>query len=413
MMASIGIIMRNRRHLSTDANLIHWRFQWLVLVLSMLPILARADSITKEIQTSAEISKQLNYLLGFVGPDRNDPKNFKPQILSAVLNYVLGPKRKDVLYHPDAIDSTPSAYFEVDIGRSLDQILRLTDNPEVPAEFTAPSTVRSARWKRIDTTDHQRPKLWEQLPDVHSTVFFTGVEHLVNTPDQTTGAYYEYDLDRTVILTKVEGRNLLISLSRQAGISEAGKKGLIVGNDDQWDYLYTGQSGLNRFGLGWVDSYMYNSYSVAFYLENTDHQPSVRFAVFKWLKAGWSDINFVKRSHIYEGLKRFAEVFKEIVENPRVANSPSLPNALTNIQQLQTDQLQPIIQAYLTTLQQRVEVEDSLSTDEVKALFKEKKYLKTLGREEMQSIVTIEYLKHLLGKPVKLNLRQVIANSLD
>lgn len=405
--------MINRRHSSADANLIYWVIRGSILVVLMLPLLAGADNITKEVKTSAEISKQLNYLLGFVGPNRNDLKTFTLDRLGAVLNYVLGNKQRGILYHPDAIDGTPSAYFEIDVARSLDQILRLTDNPEVPAEFTAPSTVRSARWKRIDTPNHQRPKLWEQLPDTHSTVFFTGIEHLVNTPDQTTGAYYEYDLDRTVILTQVEGRNLLISLSRQAGISEAGKKGLIVGKDDQWDYLYTGQSGLNRFGLGWVDSYMYDSYSVAFYLENTDAQPSVRFAVFKWLKAGWSDINFVKRSHIYAGLKRFAEVFKEIVENPHIANSSSWPNALANIQKLQTDQLQPSIQAYLTALQQRVEAEDSLSPDEVKTLFKDRNYLKTLERDEMQSIVTLEYLKYLLGKPVKLDLRQVIPNSLD
>lgn len=382
---------------------------WAILMFFLLPIEGMAGM--RELQTPAEISKDLDYLLSFVGPERASPKGFKPDRIAAVLKFVLSPKQPGILYYPDDISGIPSTYFEIDVSRSLEQILRLTDNPQVPAVFTAPSTVRSARWMSVDTPNRKRPMLWEQVSNLHAPVSFSGVEHLVNTPDQTTGAYYEYDLDRTVILTKADGHNLLISLSRQQGLSDSGKKGLIIGQDSQWDYFYTGQSGLNRMGLGWVDSYLYDSYSVAFYLEGTGTNPSVRFGVFKWVKAGWSNINFVKRPHIHEGLQRFAEVFKQIVENPRLAEGSGWYDTLIGIQGFGTDRLRQIVQEYLGALQQQVESEDTFPAEDVKTWFKDGGYLKTLNREEMQSIVVLEYLKHLLGKQAKVNLRQVLAGS--
>jgi len=383
----------------------------LILIVLFAPILSFAESYTQEVQAPAQINKELEYLLSFVGPNRANPGEIKPELFAAVLQFVRSPKDKATLYYPDAPDGISSAYFETELSRSLAQILRLAENPQVPAVFTAPSTVRLSRWKRIDTPDRQRPKLWESLAELRTPVFFSGVEHLVNTPDQTTGAYYEYDLDRTLILTKVDGQNLFISLSRQVGVSEAGKKGLIIGGDDQWDYLYTTQYGLNRFGLGWVDSFMYNSYSVAFYLEDGSGKPAVKFGVFKWLRAGWSDINLVKRSHIYEGLRRFSGVFKELVENRRLADSTAWMDSLLDIQRLKSELLRQIVQDSLAAFQRQVEADASSTAADARDLLKDGAYLKTLGLEEMRSVLVLEYLKQLLGKETRVNLRQRLAQS--
>jgi hypothetical protein len=384
----------------------------LIVVLLMLAIHGTADASERDIRVSHEQIEALNYLLGFVGRHRADLREFQPEKIAAVLRFVDSPKNNGTLYHADGPDGTPSAYFETDIARSLDQIVRLTDNPDVPAVFTAPSTVRMARWESVDTRDRQLPKLWEHLPKLSSPVFFTGIEHLVNTPDQSTGAYYEYDLYRSVMLTKSNGRNLLISLSSQAGVSDVGKRGLIIGPDDHWNYLYTGQSGLNRRGLAWVDSYMYDSYSVAFYLENSSGT-AVRFGMFKWLRAGWSNINFVRRAHIYTGVQRFADTLKRILETLRDADIRELTRSLLYLRRLPEDQLRPIVWAYLGALQNQAETRRLLSVKEVTVLFEEGGYLNTLGREEMQSIVVLEYLKDRLGKPHHANLKQLLPNLWD
>jgi len=375
----------------------------LILILLMLPVHGMAYAFGREIQISREEIEALNYLRGFVGPHRADLREFKPEKITAVLQFLVSPKKNGTLYHADGPDGTPSAYFETDIARRLDQIVRLTDNPDVPAAFTAPSTVRLARWESIDTPDRQLPKLWEHLPELSSPVFFTGIEHLVNTPDQSTGAYYDYDLYRSVMLTKADGRNLLISLSSQTGISGVGKRGLIIGPDEQWDYLYTGQSGLNLRGLGWVDSYMYDSYSVALYLEDAGGT-AVRFGMFKWLRAGWANLNLVRRAHIYEGVQRFADTLKQILEDQRLADISAVTRSLLEIRRLSEDQLRQVVQVYLAALQKQVETRGLLSANEMRTLFEEPGY--TLGREEMQSIVVLEYLKQLLGKPHHVNLKQ-------
>ena len=124
-------------------------------------------------------------------------------------------------------------------------------------------------------------------------VVVRGVETVEITPDINTGTYYKYDLDRTMILFKHQGRNVFVSLSRQKGQSEVGKKGVVVGDDEDWNYLYSGEKGINKTGLGWVDSYMYGSSSIILFYEPDPDNPMVKCAVFKWLRAGWKKINMV------------------------------------------------------------------------------------------------------------------------
>lgn len=364
------------------------------------PILAIAEP--EEVKIPDSLNKELNYLLEFVGGNRAEPKNFKIDKIQSLLKFLDTEKPSNQLFYPEGQDYT-SAYFETKINRNLDQLLQLTENPAIPAQFTAPSSVKDERWSRVDTTNHERPLLWEILKNPTASNFYTGVEHITNTPDETTGAYYEYDLDRTLIVTQYNGRNLLISLSKQKGVSEAGKKGYILGEDTNWDYLYTQQTGLNLPGLGWANSYVYDSHSVSFYLESPEAQKPVKFGAFKWLKAGWSDINFVKRTHIYNGLNRFSSVLKSIVENPKIANNRQWQQKLAEINSLPRPQLQTLTQNYLSRLQKQVEQDNSVPA-EFKETVLDDDYIKSLGQEDMRSILVLEYLKQLLGKSAKLDL---------
>ncbi|MFZ4700555.1 MAG: hypothetical protein ACOYMG_10950, partial [Candidatus Methylumidiphilus sp.] len=242
-------------------------------------------------------------------------------------------------------------------------------------------------------------------PKLNDPVSFSGIESVVNTPDETTGTYYQYDLYRSVILTQFNGRNLLISLSKQVDISNVGRKGLIIGGDDQWNYYYSNEAGLNRAGFGWVDSYMYDSKSVAFYVDGTPTGNTVRVGVFKWLRAGWSGINFVKRSHIYDGLDRFTSVFKEIVEHPSILDTAAWIDTLLEIQRLPKDQLQPIVRNYFQNVQNQAQRDGTLSSDELKVMSIDGQYMDSMGRDEMQSILIVEFLKQLLGKHSQIKLK--------
>jgi hypothetical protein len=89
-------------------------------------------------------------------------------------------------------------------------------------------------------------------------------------------------------------------------VSDVGKKGYVMGTDDDWDYFYSGKPGLTIPALGWVKSYMYGSSGINIYEEIDPQAGKVRCAVFKWLRAGWSGVNMVRRVYIF--LKRTKEL---------------------------------------------------------------------------------------------------------
>ncbi|MDD2767766.1 MAG: hypothetical protein PHT19_03455 [Methylococcus sp.] len=358
-----------------------------------------ADQTSLEAGLSDALNGELNYLFGFVGQHRLDPHSFDAARISGLLDFVGRAKSGDVLRHAEEHDGAASAYYEADIRRSLDHLLRLTYSNDIPSVFTAPSTVRTERWTAVDAPGRKLPEFWTQPAHPDKPVAVTGIEHLVNSPDQHSGAYYEYDLYRTLILTQIRGHKILISLSSQMGESRVGRKGIIVGPDDNWDYLYTDQTGLNRMGLGWASTYMYDSQSVAFYLETEAPAPRTRFGVFKWIRAGWANINVVNSRHIFNGLRRFGEVFKRIAEHPRTDDTEVLARSFREVSRMPQPQLKRITQNYLGGLRKRCEEEGLLADGDVQALFRDGLYLGSLSREDMESILAVEYAKEILGKP--------------
>jgi len=196
---------------------------------------------------------------------------------------------------------------------------------------------------------------------------------------------------------KHEGRPVLISLSRQKDVSDVGKKGMIIGADDNWDYLYTGQAGVSYAGLGWVKSYMYDSYSVSFYVETGTAHPTVRYGVFKWLRAGWAGINLAHSSHIYSGLERFAKSFKTILESPRLDDVTAVRRDFANLKSLSDEEQRKIIEGYLAGIEKKCRLERRFSDEQLNDLFKNRQYLNSLKKEERQSLIALAHVKNLLG----------------
>ena len=368
-----------------------------VLLLVLLPVGGYAMESGTEEEVDASLREELSYLLSFVGSDAAGGETFQVDKISALMRFVIGVKDPHVLYHAGTFNGAVSAYHEFDIHRSLSQILQLTYNPDIPTVVTMPASIRLSHWTDIDTPEHALPKLWEALPVLEAPQFITGIEHIVNSPDQHSGAYFEYNLYRTLILMKHEGRPVFISLSRQKGVSDVGKKGVIIGADDNWDYLYTGQAGVSYAGLGWVKSYMYDSYSVSFYVEIDAALPTVRFGVFKWLRAGWAGINLARPPHIFSGLERFAKSFKKVLQNPSLNDVTAVSRDFANIKRLSNEDQRKIIERYLAEIEKKCRLEKTFSDDQLNFLFKDQQYLDGLKKDERQSLIALAYVKNLLG----------------
>lgn len=383
----------------------------LLILFLLLPLAAGAGDAIRETALPDTLDAELNYLLGFVGKNRLDPHRLDTERIGRLLDFVESRKDEARLYRAGERGGAASAYYESDIRRSLDHLLRLSYGNDIPSVFTAPSTVRTERWTAVDAPGQKLPELWTLPGYPDKPIVVTGIEHLVNSPDSHSGAYYEYDLDRTLILTRIRGRKLLISLSGQTGESRVGRKGIIVGPDENWDYLYTDQTGLNRMGLGWASTYMYGSHSVAFYLEADGAAPKTRFGVFKWIRAGWAGINVVNSQHIFNGLRRFGEVFRRIAEHRRTDDVAALARTFREVSRMPQPRLKRIAQDYLAGLRKRCEEEGLLADGEVQALFRDGRYLGSLNREQMESILAVEYAKEILGKPHYVDLSNEFAQA--
>jgi hypothetical protein len=236
------------------------------------------------------------------------------------------------------------------------------------------------------------------LGELDAPVVEKALQYVEITPDTHSGAYYGYNLYQTLIVFKYRQRKVLITISRQMDISSVGKKGYVLGSDNDWDYFYSGKKGLTIPALGWVRSYMYGSGAINIYYEIDPGSPKVRCAMFKWLRAGWSGINMVQRKHIYSGLKRFAEPFKQIMEYPALPSVNVMASDFSRIRKFSDDTLRAKMELYSDILKRRYNGDNGNGKKRVAKMLADKDHWLGMSRREMQAALVIEYMKAVIGK---------------
>ncbi|MBT8363813.1 MAG: hypothetical protein KJP23_03845 [Deltaproteobacteria bacterium] len=357
---------------------------------------AQAFEKQAELKIPAAVNPGLQHLLDLADPDKK--VTFDPQMIAAVLDFVETPKHNEAIYFTNIIRGLTSAYYDFDIHKNLKTIVDYAFNPDIPGIATTPSSTRIFNWIDSDGKQPTYPRVGQYLEKISSPVVFKGRQFAEITPDLTSGAYYGYNLHQILLLFKYRQRNIIVTVSKQADVSSLGKKGYVLGSDNDWDYLYSGKTGLTIPALGWVRSYMYDSRGINIYDAIDPAAPKVRCAVFKWLRAGWSGINMVQRKHIYRGLKRFAATYKEIVESPVLPSVEKLTADISRIKALSRDALRSNMQMYSKILKNRYDSAKQRSGKWPADIFDNKKHWSGMSQDEMQSVLVIEYMKYALGK---------------
>jgi hypothetical protein len=325
----------------------------------------------------------------------NDPKVVLDERAVAMLvDYVLSAKKNVDHALPDS-DGCPGAYQEFDTKISFLRFMEYSYSSRIPAALTRPSSLRYSLWSGSRGHAQKLPGSWKALPPNGSPVILHGMQHDSNTPDLTTGVYYEYDLKRTLILTNYKGRQVLVSVSKQVDRSKVGDKGFILGNDSDWNYYYSGEPGSAKSGLGWVKSYIYDYFSISVYVETGTAPALLRTGVFQWIKAGWSGINFVQTHHIIDGLKRFAKNNKMILESPRL---PAINQMISVYQRLANMPAEDLKKQYAAF--QRAQRHSAVQIGKISKLKADEPlpFART-SKEQMVEELMLEYLKMALGKP--------------
>lgn len=367
-----------------------------IVLLLLWPFQAIASEEADEENILKDLVPSFDHLLALA--DYESPSEFDENKITAILDFVAAPKPAKQDYTLGSRGGGSSAYYEFKVGRSLKEVMDLAYNPSIPSHVTSPTSIRRSHWVKIDGNRESFPNLSDGLKDLSSPFIVKAVEFLENTPDATSGAYYAYELDRTMILMQYKGQPVLLSMSNQKNKSDVGRKGLVLGSDEHWNYVYTGEKGCTKKGLSWADSYMYTSSSIMVYYQTSDPVPQVRCGTFKWLKAGWAGINLVQPVHIREGIKRFASTYKALLESPALTDVTKMGRMFNHIEMLSTEDLRKKSRLYFDHLAQRYTKNTKLSNKWLTQISKDDNYIEKMSREEMKAIVSIEYLKYLLGK---------------
>ncbi len=371
-----------------------------------LPAESQADGSLDEVEIPPALSAGLRHFLDLADPSKTVAFDLKK--VAGVLDFINLPGKDAALYYADKITGAPSAYYELDIHQNLKMIVAYSFNPDIPYIATVPSSVRLLHWLDSHKNRQSPPRIGRYLDRLDSPVVIKGLQHMEITPDTHSGAYYAYNLNQTIILFKYRQRNILVTVSKQADVSAVGKKGYVLGTDDDWDYFYSGKPGLTIPALGWVKSYMYGSSGINIYDEIDPVDSKVRCALFKWLRAGWAGINMVRRPHIYSGLKRFAKPMKEILEYPSLPSVESMADDFSRIRGFSEDTLRSKMKIYSGILQKRYDGGGGHIGKLSANLFKNKHYWVQMSRDEMESALVIEYMKLAVGKTRPEEVRELL-----
>ncbi|HPK53728.1 MAG TPA: hypothetical protein PK114_04655, partial [Smithellaceae bacterium] len=322
-----------------------------------------------------------------------DPQGqFDSQAATTLVDYVLAAKTERESDLPKLKDA-PGAYYEFDTRINFAGFLQYSYGKQIPSSLTSPASLRYSLWSGISGEEQKLTGNWIPLPADGKPLIICGLQRDGITPDLHTGIYYEYNLKKTYILLNHKGRQVLISISKQIDISDIGKKGVILGSDDDWNYYYSDIPGSTKTGLGWIKSYIYDYFSVGVHAESVSAPATVRSGIFQWIRAGWSGINFVQTSHIINGIKRNARNTKLILESPHL---PAAKQLAATYRQLAALPHNDLIDRY-TALQQ---ARQSLAVASGKFATKEIKQqtYAHIPKEQILEELMLEYFKNRMGK---------------
>lgn len=333
---------------------------------------------------------------------KNEHLEFDAEKITPILDYVTSDHyTKEPQPQIAGVENNTYAYCGYESEGGLARLLKYCYNPDIPSCAVMPSVIRLSAWKDYyGNPAIVSPSLWQHLERDDKPVVIRGMYYMQNTPDLNTGAYYGYDSYRAVILMNYKGRKALVSVLKQKDVSDVGKKGFIIGDESEMDYFYSGEQGLTVKGLGWVKSYLYDSFSVSVFVEDKKGEALLRCGVFKWIRAGWAGKNIARKSQVKKGMERYATEFKNLMGKKNFPSPDELVDICNSFKSLSTDEMKKRVERLIQSM--HVKCVNGPSCPKViesgEALGQ---YVNKLSRAELSSALIVDYIKTLNNRSDK------------
>ncbi len=358
-----------------------------LLVFTVTLLLASSVSVPAMQAVPKNLYPALEYALTIpAGREKLDPEK-----LSVLVNFVRSAASGSSMTMENRNKAT-GAFHSFELKGGLGKVAQYAYNPDIPGYVVMPSSVMEQTLTTPETADELR-RLHRAL-DAGEEFVARGSERVTITPDAHTSGYYQYMQDVAVAVFPGPSGPVLVSVSVQAEPSEVGHKGCVVGRDADWNYLYSGEKGLNKTGLGWVDSYMYSAHSALVLVSDTE-RGVIRAGTFKWLNAGWAGMNMVKPAHIVNGIKRFAGDFTLVLEAGGLPSAEELTGLYRSLRADGPEKLRGMIEPHLRALGQSGD--SAVKSAPFKKLLQSGEYLDNMTEAEMVNVLMLRHLRKSIG----------------
>ena len=279
------------------------------------------------------------------------------------------------------------------------KMLRYCYDPKIPGEALYPNVIRRHQWLAQSPFVKSGIKLWEEaksLADGTEPKVYRAAETEEITPDDFSCCFYTYTLDRLMLLLRDGANPVLVSVGLQRGPSSVGEIGQIVGNDNQWAYVYSQKVGSNLSLAKWAETYMYSAATVTVLYPDGERRTTM--ALFKYLKAGWKGMNMVKPEHIAAGTRRFVQGFRQVIESPSLPPAESIAAKALELRAMDMPALQKAFAPQARALQACAL--QSPMNEACQELLRESKYSESLNKDELVAELLKLYMRKQLGKPM-------------
>ena len=380
-------------------------YLWIVGLICLFAVPAMADSSLGEfdpVPTGASDLPEvgLTYLLDFCAATTETELDVSK--VDPVVDFIM--KTKDFSDHtPSQREGINGAFIAYTLKRPLTDALRYAYNQQIPEGAINASSVNFSRWEATSAASVGPPELWRMLSDLSQPRTVRGVVRETISPDIHTGAYYEYGLKRAFLLYRQGDRRVMISISSQLGESDVGRKGFIVGDDQDWNYLYTQEKGLNKGGLGWVKTRIYKFLSVCTYVEDLNRPGVVKVGNFQWLGAGWAGFNLVESHHIRKGMERQAMQFKALLESDKMPSAPALERVYQSLCRMNEATLREKATMVTRFIRDKATSDEKLKRKKAISQLDPEAYVANMKKDQLVSELMREYMKYTFGKETPLS----------
>lgn len=339
------------------------------------------------------LENALTNVLAATQAGRPDPQEHD---INIILRFVTTPDN-NVLLYPAAREHGVGIFHRDVIEQPLQTIAAYILDPVVPGELLYPSMVRRNAWMPESPILSEYRAFLESPWPPPAPLVTRGQEVEETTPELSSGCYYSYTMDRLFFLTAMGGRTALITASVMPELSGIGRRGGIVGKDEDWRYVYTGREGTNLSMLTWARTHIYGSATVTVFIETVPGSSRTDVYIFKWTRAGWSGMNVVRPSHIAGGLRRYLASFRQFLESPGRPARAEIAAWRKELAALSTEEIEGMLADFATEAARHSVNDDILSRPEFQSLLQQGDYVASLGRENATAEVLKLRLRRALG----------------